>query len=74
MSSSDFVFDGFRQIDDSIKKPQNFKNFNENNTESPPTPTYYANSEIFSRRSPRKYPKEVGKLCKNVFEDKSFDR
>lgn len=30
---------------------------------------YYANSKQFSKKSPRKYPRDVGKLCEHVFDE-----
>lgn len=30
---------------------------------------YYANAKQYSKKSPRKYPREVGKLCECVFDE-----
>ncbi len=70
MPSFDFVFGGFKQksLDSNNKKLSEFLDCRAMCKNSPVT-TFYANTKICSSRLTRKYPKEVGKLCKKVFED-----
>lgn len=70
MPSFDFVFGGFKQkeFDSKIGKSFEYQDSKKESTYAPIT-TFYANTKIYSQRSPRKYPREVGKLCKKVFED-----
>ncbi len=37
--------------------------------ESGHSTTYYANSRIYSQRVPTRYPKEEGRLCRNIFDN-----
>lgn len=70
ISSFDLVFGGFKQKDFDSNNGRDFEHQNYRKESSyAPITTFYANTRIYSQRSPRKYPKEVGKLCKKVFED-----
>ena len=71
MPSFDFVFGGYKQknFDFNNKKSSDVQTPNNNKRDNSPITTFYANTKIYSPRSPRKYPKEAGKLCKKVFDD-----
>lgn len=62
MPSFDLVFGGFKQKDFDSNNERNFEHQNSRKESS-------YNTSIYSQRSPSKYPKDVGKLCKKVFED-----
>lgn len=70
MPSFDLVFGGFKQKDFNSNNRRNLEHQDSRKENSyAPITTFYANTRIYSQRSPRKYPKEVGKLCTKVFED-----
>ena len=67
--SFDLVFGGFKAQsieDNDYTTTEEHKTCNE----FIPKVTYYANTKQFSEKSSRKYPPEIGKLAKNVFNDK----
>lgn len=68
--SFDFIYGGFKQENPNSNNPNSTNSPDLNAIRIPTCPTtYYANTKICSPRSSRKYPKEVGKLCKNVFDE-----
>lgn len=56
------------ESNDTLTSSSRHKTQNDFISSQPPI-TYYANTKVFSRRSPRRHSQEVGKLYKKVFKD-----